>query len=100
MHVPVAPISSKLVNEKGMLTDAWLQYFSSIESQLKFHLPDDGAIQSTVTNSQVSSMQNEFLDAENTVPNPKYKQTKLVYNKDTNAYMVNVNGVFKTINVT
>ena len=75
MNVPVAPISSKLINEKGMLTDAWVQYFSSIESQLKFHLPDDGAIQSTVTNSQVSSMQNEFLDTENKVPNPKYKQT-------------------------
>lgn len=100
MKTAVPPVKSKMIDENGMLTKEWAQWFADDEHQKTFHFPEDGNIQATVSSDDIAQMEKEFIDAENTIRNPKFKQAKLVYNRDTNSYMLNVNGVFKTINVT
>lgn len=100
MKTAVPPVKSKLVDEDGMLTKEWVQWFADDEHQKSFHFPEDGNIQGTVTSSDIAELEKEFLDAGNTIRNPKFKQTKLVYNSDTKSYMLNVDGIFKTVNVT
>jgi hypothetical protein len=100
MRTVIAPTKSRVVDENGMLTPEWVQYFADFEHQQTFHFPDDGNIQATVSSSDIAEMEKEFLDTGNTIRNPKFKQTKLVYNSDTKTYLLNVDGTFKTVNVT
>jgi hypothetical protein len=100
MRVPVAPVHAPIVDANGMITPEWSQYHDNLHIQLNYHLPEDGSIIPSVDNAQITEMEKEFLDPDNTIPNPKFKQTKHVYNTETKKYMLNVDGVFKDITVT
>jgi len=86
MNVPNY-INDSLVDSSGNVTDSWQKFFNQLINELNTNLSDEGTVvpsQSTSNISQLTQSQNGTL----------------VYDETTHNLMVNIDGTFKTVNVT
>lgn len=97
MRFPLPPTDSPVIDKNGMMTHEWAQYHANLHLQNKTNLSDDGFWIPKVTPEQITELEKQYLDPENTDVNPKYNQAQHVYNTQTNKHMLNENGTFKTI---
>jgi hypothetical protein len=81
-------INDPITNEKGELTDPWRILLSTLITQMQTHLSDEGI--------RMPQQSTDNINILETLEN----KGKVVYDGDTDELKVNINGTFKTINVT
>ncbi len=78
-------VHEKLVNGDGDITSAWQYWFDSLIQGLQAALSDQGYLLPTLTTAQIAEL------------DPAKSINTLFINSTTNQLIVNLNGVFKTV---
>lgn len=80
-------IHDKLVDENNFMSSAWFNMFTQWQLFLQNQLADSGYVLPQLTNAEIA-----LLDLTKNIG-------AILYNTDTNTFMVNINGTLKTVTV-
>jgi hypothetical protein len=83
--IPSKPITKQIAMKDGTIHPAWDQYFSQITQILQSIISQEGFSVPAQSGDNV------------TILNNAKSNNKLLINSDTNELLVNLNGVFKTV---